>query len=240
MEGHRVFETQDGTRSLFSERFGVSYHSKYGAWQETQHVFVQAGLRYAAIDRSELSILDIGFGTGLNCVASALDPVGRQLTLKYLGVDAYPVDVETLHQLDYPSALSLGGEDRILFDAIQELSWQSQSSEQVFASGNELTFSEVSPNFHLAKLNARFEVLVEHEAFDVVYYDAFAPSAQPELWTPERFEAMYRALRPGGILVTYCAKGQVKRDLRSVGFDIEALQGPPGKREMTRAAKPVE
>lgn len=225
MEGHRVFETQDGSRSLFSERFGVSYHSKYGAWQETQHVFIEAGLRYAAVDREHVRVLDIGYGTGLNAIASLLFARGRGVVLDYTGVDAYPVPVATLRELDYPSALAFDRKDRQLYEDLQSAPWGGTT--------------RLSPKLAVTKVRERFENLSFSESFDVVYYDAFAPEAQPELWTPERFASMYQTLCAGGVLVTYCAKGQVKRDMRSVGFEVERLKGPPGKREMTRASRPL-
>ena len=232
MDGHRVFETQDGTRSLFSERFGVSYHSKYGAWQETQHVFIEAGLRYrAAVPHpTPLAVLDIGYGTGLNAIATLLFAVKRALDIDYTALEAYPVPTATLRTLDYPGALEFTAEDSALYSRLQGIPWPGTA--QLGAAGPRLT-----PKLTVSKRLCRFEELADEAAFDVVYYDAFAPEAQPELWTPEQFARVYRALRPGGLLVTYCAKGQVKRDLRSVGFAVERLKGPPGKREMTRATR---
>ena len=225
MEAHRIFETQDGTRSLFSERFGVSYHSKFGAWQETQHVFIDAGLRYCAVDRKQLSILDVGYGTGLNAAATLLLSLQRPLAIDYVALEAFPVPPETLLQLDYPTALGWSAAEAAAYDALQSAPWQDD-------------FSVISPRFRIQKRQQHFEELVDVAAFDLIYYDAFAPSAQPELWTPEIFGKMFCALRQNGVLVTYCAKGQVKRDLRAVGFEVERLQGPPGKREMTRCTKP--
>lgn len=225
MEGHRVFETQDGSNSLFSERFGVSYHSKYGAWQETQHIFIQAGLRYALIDRDQIHVLDIGYGTGLNCLATLFHTLSRNIGLTYEAIEAYPVDNQTLERLAFAKTLDWN---------VDQATLEGQLHAQVWP-------STWSPNGQttINKRKQRIEDFQASEAFDVVYFDAFAPEAQPELWTPEIFARMYSALRPGGILVTYCAKGQVKRDMKSVGFTIERLAGPPGKREMTRATKPA-
>ena len=224
MDGHRVFLTQDGSRSLFSERFGVSYHSKYGAWQETQHVFIDAGLRYAAVDREALRVLDVGYGTGLNAIAALAFAKTRGLTVDYVGVDAYPVPAQTLADLAYPRDLAWDADTRALYDALQGLPWDGKA--YVLAEG-----------LHVTKRQERFEALAERDRYDLVFYDAFAPEAQPELWTREQFARVREAMRDGGVLVTYCAKGQVKRDLRAVDFEVEALQGPPGKREMTRATK---
>lgn len=226
MDGHRVFETQDGSRSLFSERFGVSYHSKYGAWQETQHVFVDAGLRYAAVDRQCVDVLDIGYGTGLNAAATLRFAERRGIGIGYTAVDAYPVPPATLTALDYPTQLAWTAHERTLYEALQAHAWDAPPL-------------RISEHFQVVKVLQRFEHLRYERAFDLVYYDAFAPEAQPELWTPELFASMYAALRQNGVLVTYCAKGQVKRDLRGVGFEVERLKGPPGKREMTRCTKPA-
>ena len=229
MEGHRVFETQDGSRSLFSERFGVSYHSKYGAWQETQHIFIDAGLRYQSIDKNTISVLDIGFGTGLNCIASLFFAFQQNISLEYVGLEAFPVPVKTIIALDYPNLLSWDEEKTRLFDQMHALSWDDEA--------HMLLTSKESSTLSITKRKQRFEEFNDVEGYDVIYYDAFSPEAQPELWTIEMFERMYKALKPGGALVTYCAKGQVKRDMKAVGFTIERLKGPPGKREMTRAMK---
>lgn len=220
----RIFLTQDGSPSLFHERLGVSYHSKYGAWRETQHVFIDAGLRLAALDQPNLSILDVGFGTGLNAYATFQLAQQQTYTLDYVALEAYPLDRSTLAELDYPNRLGWQSRERKLWDDLHAASWDAA-----------IPFSSGTTPHTLHKRRAYLEDLAEVNRFDLVYYDAFAPEAQPELWTAERFAQVARALRAGGILVTYCAKGQVKRDLRAVGFDVEALPGPPGKREMTRA-----
>lgn len=228
MDGHRVFETQDGTRSLFSERHGVSYHSKYGAWRETQHVFVEAGLRYAAVDKTRVSVLDVGYGTGLNAIASLHHAAARGMSLDYVALEAYPVPVVTLERLGYPAALNWSQDERELWSWLTAMPWP--------GSGGRSPKPKVE--LWVEKRLARFEDVEDRDRFHVIYYDAFAPDAQPELWTAEMFARMHTALRAGGVLVTYCAKGQVKRDLRSVGFEVERLAGPPGKREMTRALRP--
>ncbi len=229
MEGHRVFETQDGSRSLFSERFGVSYHSKYGAWQETQHVFVEAGLRYQSIDKDSISVLDIGFGTGLNCIASLFFAFQQNMSLEYVGLEAFPVPAKTLADLDYPSILDWDEDQTGLYHQMQAFDWDGKPQH--------LKTFQKNISLSVAKRKQRFEELSDLEQYDVIYYDAFAPEAQPELWTVEMFERMYNALKPSGALVTYCAKGQVKRNMKAVGFSVERLKGPPGKREMTRAMK---
>lgn len=223
MDGHRIFETQDGSRSLFSERYGVSYHSKYGALQETRHIFIEAGLRHCAVDRTHLEVLEVGYGTGLNCLASLLHAARVGLSLNYVGLDPYPVPDATLARLDYPTAIGLGPAGRTLAEGLTAISWPGQAW--------------LTPKLRVEKRLDPLQDLTERDRYDLVYFDAFAPEAQPELWTPAVFALLHAAVRPGAALVTYCAKGQVKRDLRAAGFTVERLQGPPGKREMTRAVR---
>lgn len=218
----RIFETQDGSHSLFSEKHGVSYHSKYGAIQESQHVFIESGLYYRMTGSHKLAILEIGLGTGLNAYMSLLEAEKHQIDIEYTSAEAYPISQDEALQLNYPKLLEVK-EWQEQFLAIHQSEWG--------------VSHQLSPHFKFTKLQTRFEDLDFSEAFDVIYFDAFAPSAQPELWEAAIMEIMHRSLKAGGVLTTYCAKGSVKRTLRSIGFEIEALPGPPGKREMTRAIK---
>lgn len=224
MKNLEIFETQDGSHSIFATEFGVSYHSKYGAIQETQHVFIDAALRFKAVLQRHIAILEIGFGTGLNAYMTYLEGRKRNLTINYVTVEAYPLSYPQAQCLNYPDLLQVSEEERQFFLDMHATDW------------NEAT--DLDEDFTLTKLHQRFEQVDFQDAFDIIYFDAFAPNAQPELWETPVISRMYNALRSGGILVTYCAKGAVKRTFKSVGFDIEALQGPPGKREMTRAIKP--
>ena len=220
----RIFETQDGSHSLFSEKHGVSYHSKYGAIQESQHVFIASGLYYKMTGRAHLSVLEIGLGTGLNAFMTQLEAGKHEIRIDYTAVEAYPISPEEALQLNYPELLNVGAQ-RDQFHGIHECEWE--------------VTHELTPHFQFTKLQCRFEELDFEQNFDLIYFDAFAPGAQPELWETPVMEIMYRSLKPGGVLTTYCAKGAVKRTMKSIGFTIEALPGPPGKREMTRAKKQV-
>jgi tRNA U34 5-methylaminomethyl-2-thiouridine-forming methyltransferase MnmC len=222
IETGKIFETQDGSHSVFSEQYGVSYHSKYGAIQESRHVFIEAGLFYKLPMLKALSILEIGFGTGLNALLTLLEAERHSAHIHYEAIEAFPLTLEQAHQLNYPAVLGLPDDD----DRFLQLHLADWGQRQ-----------PIGPHFSLRKRHERFEAVEDDAAFDLIYFDAFAPSAQPELWEADVLARMYRALKPGGLLVTYCAKGVVKRQLKQLGFTIEALPGPPGKREMTRAFK---
>ncbi len=219
---NQLFETADGSHSILSEQFGVSYHSKHGAIQETQHVFINAALRFKALLQKELSILDIGFGTGLNAYMTLIEATHRNLSVDYTGYEAFPISIEQAKALNYPALLNIS--DTIYpFQLLHECDW-----EQRIAINNHFSFQ---------KCLQTFDQITDQNRFDMVYFDAFAPNAQPDLWKQPLLEKMYQALKPDGVFVTYCAKGEVKRTLKAVGFQVERLKGPPGKREMTRAIK---
>ena len=224
MKENKIIITEDGSNSIRSTEYGVTYHSKFGAIQESYHVFINAALRFKAVLQQEFSILEIGFGTGLNAYISLLEARKRNLKIRYTGIEAYPISVETAAKLNYSSLLYEDDPDD-LFLKIHSSAWDSI-----------VDFGEY---FSLEKQLKKFEEIDFREQFDIIYFDAFAPDAQPELWTEDIFVKMYTALKPDGILVTYCAKGVVKRRMKKVGFKIEALEGPTGKREMTRAVKPA-
>jgi len=221
----KLFQTQDGSHSIFSEQFGVSYHSKYGAIQETQHVFIDAALRFKALSQKELTVLDIGFGTGLNAYMTLLEATHKSLSIDYTAYEAFPITLAEAQLLNYPNLLS-AADVSAQFLQLHEAAW------------NEVI--PINQNFRFQKCLQSFETINSQAVYDIIYFDAFAPNAQPELWEAPLLSQMYEALKQGGVLVTYCAKGVVKRTLKAVGFQIEALKGPPGKREMTRAVKGME
>ena len=217
-----LFETQDGSHSLLSEQFGVSYHSKYGAIQETQHVFINAALRFKAVSQKEISILDIGFGTGLNAYMTLLEADKKNLSIQYTGIEAFPISIQQASDLNYSTLLKTD-HFQASFLEMHRTDWA--------------TLVQLTDQFQFTKHQIKFETIDFSDQFDIIYFDAFAPNAQPELWEADLLGKMYQALKKEGVLVTYCAKGVVKRTLKAVGFEIEALKGPPGKREMTRAIK---
>jgi tRNA U34 5-methylaminomethyl-2-thiouridine-forming methyltransferase MnmC len=221
---NELFTTQDGSHTLVAHRFGVSYHSKYGAVTESKHVFIQAGFYPSLLEKEQVSILEIGLGTGLNVLLTLIEAEKKGVNVVYEAVEAYPITMEEVQQLNFSEYL---GEKRYndILEKIHSSSWD--------------TLIELGPHFHFAKKLVKIEDYQAQNQFDLIYFDAFAPTAQPELWEFPILRAMHQALLPGGILVTYCAKGEVKRQLKAQGFNVEALPGPPGKREMTRAKKAV-
>ena len=214
--------TGDGSHSIYSERFGVTYHSRYGAITESAHVFIDAGLRYKAVVQPDLAVLEVGLGTGLNAFMTWLEAERRNLYIYYTAIEAYPLSLKEAAGFNYAELLRVP-ERKADFLRLHRCAWAKPAL--------------LSPHFTFEKYKTRLEDFTATEAYDVIYFDAFAPQAQPELWTSAILANMYAALRPEGVLVTYCAKGDFKRRLREVGFEVERLAGPPGKREMTRGGK---
>lgn len=217
-----IFLTQDGSHSVVAHQFGVSYHSKYGAVRESMHVFISAGLLPNLLPGRQLSVLEAGLGTGLNAFMAYLEGEKRQTEICYEAIEAFPLESDFAVQLNFPEILQAKGQEGV-FHAIHRLPW-----------GQHV---QLSPYFKFKKVLERFEQYRPEKTFDVVFFDAFSPGAQPELWQTEVLAIFHEALRSGGILVTYCAKGEVKRRLKAIGFQVETLPGPPGKREMVRAVK---
>ncbi|GGG96473.1 hypothetical protein GCM10011416_12820 [Polaribacter pacificus] len=212
--------TLDGSTTLYLPDWDEQYHSKHGAIQEAEHVFLQMGL--AACTLQHISILEIGFGTGLNCFMTFLAAQKQQLSIDYVGVEAYPVVQEELDLLNYTTLLA-AQKHQAVFDRLHSTSWEEKQ--------------EISPTFSLTKKQLSFKDITDQNKYDLIYFDAFGAEHQPELWTVSIFEKMFVALKPKGILTTYAAKGSVRRAMQEVGFLVERLPGPPGKREMLRAIK---
>jgi tRNA U34 5-methylaminomethyl-2-thiouridine-forming methyltransferase MnmC len=224
MHAVELFETQDGSHSLLSQAYGVSYHSKYGAIQESVHVFIQAGLYPLLLSRKELAILEVGLGTGLNALLTLHETQQQGFRVsRYEAIEAHPISIDQATALNYPAQLSENSALAELFRYMHSCSWEEAVA--------------ITPLFTLVKRHAQLQDMAFAPSFDLVFYDAFAPSAQPELWTQETLSIVCAALKPGGVLVTYCAKGEVKRHFKALGLKVESLPGPPGKREMIRAVK---
>ena len=216
-----IIKTSDGSTTIHIPEWNEQYHSIHGAIQEANHVYIQYGLNYKTTN--EIAVLEIGFGTGLNSFMTFLEAKEKKLIIDYVGVDAYPVSQEELLKLNYVSELHATKYTKI-FESFHSCFWEEKH--------------QVTPKFSLLKRKQFFHEIDDENKFDVIYFDAFGARVQPELWTEEIFLKMFLALKSGGVLVTYAAKGSVRRAMQSVGFSIERLPGPPGKREMLRATKP--
>lgn len=216
-----IIETGDGSMSLYLPEWDENYHSKHGAIQEAYHVFIRSGLDLFA-DGENISILEMGFGTGLNSMISFLESQRRGLKVEYVGLEAYPLALETILQLHHLKQLE-AEKFKTSYHRILEAEWDCKV--------------EIHENFSLHKRVLKFENFDQPQNFDLIYFDAFGARVQPELWTETIFVKMYAALRNNGVLVTYSAKGSVRRAMQAVGFQVERLPGPPGKREMLRGRK---
>ena len=216
-----IIITGDGSKTIQLKDWDEQYHSKHGAVQEAYHVFIRSG--FDLFDNTSMDILEIGLGTGLNAFITFLEAEKGNYPVNYCGVEAYPVTWEEASQLDYVNALKVP-EKADYFKQLHTASWE--------------VSTEISPFFTLVKRKMDFKDIEDLEVFNLIYFDAFGARVQPELWTVSIFKKMYEALRSKGYLVTYAAKGSVRRAMLEVGFTVERLPGPPGKREMLRARKP--
>jgi tRNA U34 5-methylaminomethyl-2-thiouridine-forming methyltransferase MnmC len=217
-----LIETDDGSHSIHSAKYGVNYHSTHGAIAESQHIFINAGLRHKAAIQKEIAILETGFGTGLNAFMTLLESEKRNLQVSYIGVEIFPLEAAQYVALNYPEKLNVLERKEDLL-RMHTCDWEKK-----------LPFSE---NFSFEKRKTPIEFVAFENTFDIIYFDAFAPQEQPELWDGNVINRMYKALKSDGILLTYCAQGEFKRTLKKAGFQVERLPGPVGKREITRATK---
>ena len=215
-----IIQTLDGSTTIHLAEWNECYHSKHGAIQEAQHVFIKNGL--ALFPSQPVAILEIGFGTGLNAFITFLESQKMQQSIDYVGVEAYPVSVDEVLLMNYVAELNANQKSAV-FDQMHSSKWEEKVN--------------LNANFSLTKRKQFFEEINDINAFDLIYFDAFGYRVQPELWSTAIFKKMYKALKPNGVLVTYAARGVVKRSMIEVGFTVEKLAGPPGKREMFRARK---
>ena len=219
-----VITTADGSKTIHLVDWNEHYHSIHGAIQEANHVFIKHGLLFFIEkfpDINPIKILEIGFGTGLNAFITLIEAQKLNVEIKYLGVEAFPISSEELKELNYSSQLDSAKSDE--FIKLHETPWEEMHS--------------ITSSYSLTKQKKFFVDIEDQKLYDLIYFDAFGARVQPELWTEAIFKKMYEALRPNGILVTYSAKGSVRRAMQTVGFEVERLPGPPGKREMLRARK---
>lgn len=208
-----ILKTKDGSDTVFSKQFNATFHSIHGALHESRHVFIENGLRPALLKFKEIELLEIGLGSALNLMLTLKEI--RDKPICYTAIEKFPLPADIYTKLNYAKDSD--------FLRLHQLPW----NEQI----------EVKKGFILIKNNSDFLDFTPRTKFNLVYYDAFAPNTQDELWNKKIFEKLYDMMQVGGLLVTYCAKGELKRNLKEIGFMVETLAGPPGKREMTRAIK---
>src|SRR3954468_8896445 len=231
---HKLIITEDGSHSLFVEELNEHYHSIHGAIRESKHVFIEAGLKHVSKMKClpesktrQINILEVGFGTGLNTFLTVLESQKLENTIDYITLEAFPLTGQVITALNYSallveqanSAMAL----QLLFNMIHLAEWNAKVW--------------LTSKFKLHKIHGTLQQVELKDQFDLVYYDSFGPTAQPEMWEEPVFFKLWNAMSENGILVTYCAKGSVKRILKAIGFQLESLPGPPGKREMIRATK---
>ena len=235
----KIITTADGSKTIQIEEWNEQYHSVHGAIQEANHVYIKQGLLFC-FDREKssiesvqtteiskntsksMSILEIGFGTGLNAFLTLLNAHEHHVDVRYVGVEAFPISSDEMEALNYAKQLQVSDKNS-LFKEMHEMPWEIDS--------------RLTPYFTLQKQQKLFKDISDVDHFDLIYFDAFGARVQPELWTESIFKIMFDALKENGVLVTYAAKGSVRRAMLAVGFNIEKLPGPPGKREMLRARK---
>ncbi|MBC5836209.1 tRNA (5-methylaminomethyl-2-thiouridine)(34)-methyltransferase MnmD [Flavobacterium sp. F372] len=218
---HEIIITQDGSSSIYIPELDETYHSKFGAIQEAKHVFIKNGLDLFE-DSSEISILEIGFGTGLNALITMLEAEKRNLKINYVGVEAYPIALDEIAQLNYVAQLE-ALDKKADFEKMHTANWEEEI--------------QINSDFKLTKRKLSFADISDENTFDLIYFDAFGFTVQPELWNEVIFEIMYKSLKNRGILTTYACRTSIKNAMQHAGFQTFKLPGAPGKREMLRALK---
>lgn len=215
----KIVETEDGSHTILVPEIDEHYHSVHGAIQESEHIFIKSGLEFCSAD--PVHILEIGFGTGLNVLLTALSTQESGKKVFYTSIEKYPLDRTITRLLNYPDMTGKGGPE--LFDRIHSARWDIEE--------------EIYPGFILKKIKEDLLVLKLSGSYDLVYYDAFSPEKQPEMWSAKVLSMISDVTAGGGIVVTYCVRGEIKRSFANSGFHIDLLPGPPGKRHIMRAVK---
>lgn len=217
----QIILTKDGSTTLYSKHFNATYHSKFGAVEESKHVFINHGLLpVVSSGNSEISILEIGFGTGLNALLTYFETKNKNINIIYHAVEFFPIPIAMVKELNFGF---FDNETLAVFEKMHALEFG--------------VLNNLSSFFSLIKYNEQIENFSKILNVDIIYFDSFSPREQPELWTENVFKNMYNMLKVGGRLVTYCAQGQMKRNMKSAGFKVKALHGYGNKREMTLAEK---
>ena len=225
----KIILTGDGSHSINVPELNVSYHSIYGAVEESMHVYINAGFYGAGSgpgrEPEPFKIFEVGFGTGLNVLLTLIESEKPGIKVIYETIEPYPLNKEEFSSLNYCQQLKRP-DLQTIFETFHSCEWEKEII--------------ISDNFIFSKYNTNLVNFSTPQSFNLIYFDAFAPNAQPEVWTREVFDKMYARLEPGGILVTYCSKGDVRRAMIAAGFSVEKLPGPPGKREMIRGRTTIK
>ncbi len=216
-----IEKTADGSMTLYREDIDEHYHSVKGAFAESQYVYIEMGWHKASEIFSPVRVFEVGFGSGLNAALTASAALEAKIPTEYYAAELYPLSEETTDFI----ASGLNEEYQEVFQSVNTAPWEAPTP--------------INPYFSLHKLEADFLTMELPQDLDAIYFDAFAPEKQPEMWSHVIFQKIFDALHPGGVLTTYCAKGSIRRLLQQIGFVTERLPGPPGgKREILRATKP--
>jgi tRNA U34 5-methylaminomethyl-2-thiouridine-forming methyltransferase MnmC len=219
----KLIITSDGSHTLQLEECNEHYHSTFGAIAESMHVYIENGMKAAISKNKAINILEIGFGTGLNAFLTIIEATNQKVKVNYTTIEPYPLDKNMIDQLNYPQLINNASSPHDFYK-IHQAAWNKTV--------------EISPFFLINKINNMLQdVYLSDSTFNVIYFDAFAPDIQPELWTVEVFKKCYQSMKNNSVLMTYSAKGSVKRALKSAGFEVQNIKGPIGKREITKALK---
>ena len=216
-----IVRTLDGSDTLYNSQVDDHYHSINGAIGESKHIFISAGL--LSLEKDVLSVFELGFGTGLNALLTAFEAGKNNLIIHYSSIEKYPLDNKLAARLNYPGII--GGDSGVIYNKIIEAPWDVETA--------------ISPNFYLEKIKGGIEEFITEKMFDLVYFDAFGPEKQPEMWSGEIISKISSMMKPASVFVTYSSRGELKRLLKSLNFTVKHLPGPPGKREFTRAIKEI-
>lgn len=217
-----LYTTNDNSHTLYNSDLDETYHSRNGAVEEALYVYLKQGFEVKALSTQNISVLEIGFGTGLNAILTLQVAEKLNVVCDYYSLETFPLSVDVVEQLNYGQFINPNHFN--YFNQMHQCAWNS--------------WQHINPNFSLYKAENSIHDFNTTERFDVIYFDAFGPDKQPDMWTEQVFEKLFELLNSGGIFVTYSAKGEVRRALKAIGFDVELLPGPPHKRHMLRAIKP--
>jgi tRNA U34 5-methylaminomethyl-2-thiouridine-forming methyltransferase MnmC len=221
--GISLYQTSDNSHTLYHAELDETYHSRNGAVEESLYVFIDKGFQHAIQHKTQLNILEIGFGTGLNAILTCIEASKTNTSCLYETLETYPLGIELIEQLNYPTYFDA---DKNKYVLMHQVAWN--------------VASPITPQFCLHKIEQSIHQYTPSNTYDLVYFDAFGPDKQPDMWTPEVFEKLFSWMNPNGVFVTYSAKGAVRRALKDIGFSVELLPGPPRKRHMLRAIKPIQ